>query len=68
MASGISDRAETHLYRSDGSCLRGMVREADNLPQDVGAYHIRYVLIEEDRERSYFEHFAIGCLAPMLNK
>jgi len=45
-----------------------MVREADNLPQDVGAYHIRYVLIEEDRERSYFEHFAIGCLAPMLNK
>ena len=51
-----------------GSDLRGMVKCFADYPQDKDAYQVRCLEVENERERSFLEHFVIGVLRPAFNK
>jgi hypothetical protein len=65
---GIWRRIGDHQTGGASSDLPDMLKRSPQLPQDANAYRVRYVVIKEDRDRLFFEHFAIGALAPELNK
>jgi hypothetical protein len=64
----IAGRIADHKHIDTNSDLRGMLRRRPELPQDIDSYRVRYVVLDDDRERVFFEHFAIGAVAPDLNK
>jgi hypothetical protein len=66
----MSGRMVAHRSGSGdrGSDLRDKLKQNPEMPQRVDDYRVRYVVIEDDRDRLFFESFAIGCLAACLNK
>ena len=65
---GVAGRIADHRSINTPSDLRGMLKNNPQLPQQIDEYRVRYVPIEESRDRLFFEMFAIGCLRPRLNK
>lgn len=65
---GIAGRVSDHRSIDTTSDLRGMLRQNPQLPQQTDAYRVRYVVVQDPRDRLFFEYFAIACLAPTLNK
>jgi len=66
-SKSIAGRIADHRNTDAGSDLRGMLKRNPQLPQRIEDCRVRYVGIRDDRDRLFFEYFAIGCLAPALN-
>ena len=67
----IQRRMHDHLSHKHGdtdSDLANMVIARSHLPQDYESYLVRYVALEDPRDRMRFENFAISILDPELNK
>ena len=67
----IQRRMHDHLSHKHGdtdSDLANMVIARPWLPQDYENYLVRFVALEEPRDRMRFENFAISILDPELNK
>ena len=63
----IAGRIADHRTGNGTSDLREKLRHNAHMPQALEQYFVRYVRVTEPRPRLFFEHFAIGCLAPRLN-
>ena len=63
----ISRRMKDHRNGNSGSDLPIMIRKYPDLPQDVTEYDIKFIEIQDLRERCFFEQFVIGVLKPKLN-
>ena len=67
----IQRRMYVHLSHKHGdtdSDLANMVIARSHLPQDYENYLVRFVALENPRDRMRFENFAISILDPELNK
>ena len=67
----IQGRMKDHLQHKHGdtdSDLANMVIKREKLPQNYSDYLVRYLSINEPRDRMRFEMFAISVLDPALNK
>jgi hypothetical protein len=64
----IADRIEQHRYGSTGADLRGMLETHRVLPQNIDDYGVRYRVVEDERDRFFFENFVIAGLEPPMNK
>ncbi len=67
----IQRRMYDHLSHKHGdtdSDLANMVIARSHLPQDYENYLVRFVALENPRDRMRFENFAISILDPELNK
>ena len=67
----IQRRMYDHLSHKHGdttSDLANMVIARSHLPQDYKNYLVRFVALENPRDRMRFENFAISILDPELNK
>jgi len=67
----IQGRMKDHLMHKHGdtdSDLANMVLRRNHLPQDYENYLVRYVPLENSRDRMRFEMFSISVLNPQLNK
>ena len=67
----IQRRMHDHLSHKHGdtdSDLANMVIARSHLPQDYENYLVRFVALENPRDRMRFENFAISILDPELNK
>ena len=67
----IQGRMYDHLKHKHGdtdSDLANMVIKREKLPQNYSDYLVRYLPINESRDRMRFEMFAISVLDPALNK
>ena len=67
----IQRRMYDHLSHKHGdtdSDLANMVIARSHLPQDNENYLVRFVALENPRDRMRFENFAISILDPELNK
>ncbi len=64
----ISGRVYDHKTLSEGSDLKGMVKNKPNFSQNIEEYNIRFMEIKNDRKRMLFENFIISALNPELNK
>jgi hypothetical protein len=64
----VAGRIADHRNSNTTSDLGGMLKRNLDLPQEIDDFRIRYVVVQDDRDRLFFEYFAIGCLAPALNK
>ena len=61
-------RIVDHKNTDTKSDLRMMIKGKEGYPQDIVDYCVRYIKIENSRERMFFENFVIGVLEPKLNK
>ena len=57
-----------HKHLDTDSDLANMVLRREYLPQDYSSYLVRYVPLENSRDRMRFEMFTISILNPELNK
>ena len=57
-----------HKHLDTDSDLANMVLRRKLLPQDYENYLVRYVALDEPRDRMRFEMFSISILNPQLNK
>jgi len=57
-----------HKHLDTDSDLANMVIRREHLPQDYSSYLVRYVPLENSRDRMRFEMFTISILNPELNK
>tara|TARA_B100001167_G_C16571442_1_gene212708 strand:- start:46 stop:432 length:387 start_codon:yes stop_codon:yes gene_type:complete len=67
----IQRRMYDHLSHKHGdtdSDLANMVIARSHLPQDYENYLVRFVALENPRDRMRFENFVISILDPELNK
>ena len=67
----IQGRMKDHLQHKHGdtdSDLANMVIKREKLPENYSDYLVRYLSINEPRDRMRFEMFAISVLDPALNK
>jgi hypothetical protein len=69
----IASRLKDHRSLDDkqaksSSDLRGMLSRNRNYPSKPEEYLVRYFQIDQEKDRHWFEHFAIGVLAPPFNK
>ena len=67
----IQRRMYDHLSHKHGdtdSDLANMVIARSHLPQDYENYFVRFVALENPRDRMRFENFVISILDPELNK
>mgnify|MGYP000607173208 CR=1 FL=1 len=67
----IQGRMYDHLKHKHGdtdSDLANMVLKRPYLPQDYLNYSVRYLPLEDSRDRMIFEMFTISILDPKLNK
>ena len=58
----------SHKHDDTDSDLANMVIARPHLPQDYENYLVRFVALENPRDRMRFENFAISILDPELNK
>ncbi len=64
----VQGRIRDHLRINTTSDLRGMLKDAPDLPQDTESYEARWVAEADDRERGFREYFAISMLMPRFNR
>lgn len=64
----ILGRLQDHRRIPTKSDLRGMLRDRPDEPQKIDAYWVRWVHVEDDKSRKYFEHFVIAVLQPAWNR
>jgi len=64
----IAARMRDHRDAGTASDLGGMLKRNPELLRPVDKYLVRYATVTDGRDRLFFEHFVIGCLAPPLNK
>lgn len=65
----LADRLHDHYHLKGGSDLRGMLPVfSASHPQIRDEYRVRWLTIEELRQRILFESFVIGVLQPPFNK
>lgn len=63
----VAGRIKDHLNIGTSSDLKGMLGRFKDYPQDANSYLVRYLKIEDDRERGLIEHFLIAILNPPFN-
>lgn len=64
----VSERIKDHRYIDTKSDLKGMLKMFPDYPQEADDYLVRCVEVSDDRNRMFFEYFAIGILRPPFNK
>ena len=63
----VYGRAWQHVYTGATSDLKAMIKLYDDLPQELTEYQIRWIQIDDPRERHFFEAFAMGVLCTRMN-
>lgn len=63
----IYDRAWQHVNTGATSDLKNMVTLYSDLQNDLTCYGMRWIEITDDRDRYFFEAFAMGVLRPRMN-
>ena len=64
----VSNRIRDHLIVNNTSDLKNFLIKNQNYPQDKNLYEVQYIQIDDERERTFFEHFTISVLTPKFNK
>ena len=64
----VADRFHDHRNLRGGSDLRGILPRHLTYPQSADDYRVRWVSINDSRERKFFESFVIGTLCPPFNR
>ncbi len=57
-----------HKKTNGNSDLNMMIKGKASYSKKIGEYKLRYLKIEDSKERMFFESFAIALLQPELNK
>lgn len=63
----VAKRSFQHVNTQTKSDLKGMIKLYKDLPQNLNNYVIRWIEIEDARERHFFEAFAMGVIQPRMN-
>ena len=64
----INGRMKDHKGTNGSSDMNIMIKGRAGFPQEVEEYIIKFLRIENKRERMFFENFVISILKPELNK
>jgi hypothetical protein len=64
----VRKRMRDHVGKSESSDLKRMIKNRVGYDQDASKYFIRYLEIENHRDRMRFESFIIAIHNPILNK
>ena len=63
----VAKRAWQHVNTPGSSDLKSMIKLYTDLPSDLDNYTIRWVEIQDARDRHFFEAFAMSVLEPRMN-
>jgi hypothetical protein len=64
----VANRFYDHIHNRNPSNLSGILPRFPTYPQAADTYRVRWVPVEDLRERRFFESFVIGVIRPPFNR
>lgn len=65
--NSLKSRIEEHVFGIGIGNLCSKIKRRSEMPQDVSDYKLKYIRIDDYRERQFSECLLLGTYAPMLN-